>query len=209
VILMATGGGSGGGYVCSQGLLYGIYVGLLVMHGIVNSFGGVLPPSYVNCSAAFDGLFCRVCCASACCSMMNLQPGHRHSSGTIRNVPIFAVRFVGMLSIISTIWHVIGTFVIVALVSAVAPTHQSAHYVFTSLNVPDVGISNHGYVFFLGLLMSQFCITGCAAAQSCTQRSGSPCQKRSCCPCTFPGCHPGARHSHTGSVPAAMTPART
>lgn len=81
-----------------------------------------------------------------------------------------------MLSIISTIWHVIGTFVIVALVSAVAPTHQSAHYVFTSLNVPDVGISNHGYVFFLGLLMSQFCITGCAVTQSCTQRSGSLCQ---------------------------------
>ena len=40
VILMATGGASGGGYVCSQGLLYGIYAGLLVMHGIVNSFGG-------------------------------------------------------------------------------------------------------------------------------------------------------------------------
>lgn len=40
VILMATGGASGGGYVCSQGLLYGIYVGLLVVHGIVNSFGG-------------------------------------------------------------------------------------------------------------------------------------------------------------------------
>ena len=39
---------------------------------------------------------------------------------------------------------------------------QSAHYVFTSLNVPDVGIDNHAYVFFLGLLMSQFCITGCA-----------------------------------------------
>ena len=40
VILMATGGASGGGYVCSQGLLYGIYVGLLIMHGLVNSFGG-------------------------------------------------------------------------------------------------------------------------------------------------------------------------
>ena len=41
VILMATGGASGGGYVCSQGLLYGIYAGLLIMHGVVNSFGGV------------------------------------------------------------------------------------------------------------------------------------------------------------------------
>ncbi len=66
-----------------------------------------------------------------------------------------AVRFVGILSIISTIWHVIVTFTLVALLSAVAPTHQTASYVFTSLNVPDVGIDNHAYIFFLGLLMSQ------------------------------------------------------
>ena len=66
----------------------------------------------------------------------------------------------GILSVISTIWHVVVTFTLVILLSAVAPTHQSANYVFTSLNVPDVGIDNHGYIFFLGLLMSQFCITG-------------------------------------------------
>ena len=70
------------------------------------------------------------------------------------------MRFVGILSIISTIWHVIGTGLIVVLLSAVAPTHQSGKYVFTSLNVPDVGIGNHAYIFFLGLLMSQCCITG-------------------------------------------------
>ena len=39
---MATGGASNGGYVCSQGLLYGIYAGLLIIHGVVNSFGGGL-----------------------------------------------------------------------------------------------------------------------------------------------------------------------
>ena len=61
------------------------------------------------------------------------------------------MRFVGILSIISTIWHVIVTFTLVALLSAVAPTHQTASYVFTSLNVPDVGIDNHAYIFFLGL----------------------------------------------------------
>ena len=27
--------------------------------------------------------------------------------------------------------------------------------------MPDVGIGNHAYIFFLGLLMSQFCLTGC------------------------------------------------
>ena len=70
------------------------------------------------------------------------------------------MRIVGILSVFSTIWHVVVTFTLVALLSAVAPTHQSAHYVFTSLNIPDVGVDNHAYIFFLGLLMSQFCITG-------------------------------------------------
>ena len=74
------------------------------------------------------------------------------------------MRLVGILSVISTIWHIVVTFTLVALLSAVAPTHQSANYVFTSLNVPDAGIDNHAYIFFLGLLMSQFCITGTFAA---------------------------------------------
>lgn len=43
VILMATGGASGGGYTCSQGLLFGIYCTLLIMHGLVNSFGCEFP----------------------------------------------------------------------------------------------------------------------------------------------------------------------
>ena len=44
---------------------------------------------------------------------------------------------------------------------AVAPTHQSAKYVFTTFNNPPAaGISNNGYVFFIGLLMSQFTLTG-------------------------------------------------
>ena len=71
-----------------------------------------------------------------------------------------AVRFVGILSVVSTIWHVVVTFTLVPVLSAIAPTHQTANYVFTSLNVPDVGIDSHAYIFFLGLLMSQFCITG-------------------------------------------------
>ena len=64
-----------------------------------------------------------------------------------------AVRLVGILSVISTIWHIVVTFTLVALLSAVAPTHQTSNYVFTSLNVPDVGIDSHAYIFFLGLLM--------------------------------------------------------
>ena len=61
---MATGGASGGGYVCSQGLLYGIYAGLLIMHGVINSFGGEtwVPPSrcigHLSYQTMFNSLLC-------------------------------------------------------------------------------------------------------------------------------------------------------
>lgn len=46
---------------------------------------------------------------------------------------------------------------------AVAPTHMSAKYVFTHFNDnPGSGIYNNFYIFILGLLMSQFTLTGCA-----------------------------------------------
>lgn len=33
---------------------------------------------------------------------------------------------------ISVVWHVVGTFVLIILLPAVAPTHQSAEFVFTT-----------------------------------------------------------------------------
>ena len=53
-----------------------------------------------------------------------------------------------------------GTLAFVIALPAVAPTHQSANWVFTHFNKPDVGISNNAYIFFIGLLMSQFTLTG-------------------------------------------------
>ncbi|GAB4822974.1 hypothetical protein N2152v2_010020 [Parachlorella kessleri] len=73
----------------------------------------------------------------------------------------FAVRILAFLNGISVIWHVVGTAAFVIALPAVAPSHQSAKYVFSHFNHnPDSGIDNSFYIFILGLLMSQFTLTG-------------------------------------------------
>ena len=57
---------------------------------------------------------------------------------------VFAVGIMGIISLISTAWQIFGLFFIVIILSAVASTHQTASYVFTSFNDPGVGISNNG-----------------------------------------------------------------
>ena len=62
----------------------------------------------------------------------DLTPTHaQHAAeadSDINSRPEFmvAVRLVGILAVISAIWHVIVTFTLVALLSAVAPTHQAS-----------------------------------------------------------------------------------
>ena len=125
-----------GAFVATQSQLLGIYGCLLVIAGLVNTYGNKL---------------------------------------------------LAILNGISVFWHVAGTFAFIIALLAVAPTHMSASYVFTQFNngrseqavklvatsssayalLPTasaagsgVGISNNFYVFALGLLMSQFTLTG-------------------------------------------------
>ena len=76
-------------------------------------------------------------------------------------VNTFSNKLLAILNGISVFWHVVGTFAFIIALLAVAPTHMSASYVFTSFNNGSgVGISNNVFVFMLGLLMSQFTLTG-------------------------------------------------
>lgn len=52
----------------------------------------------------------------------------------------------------STVWHMVGTLVLVITLLAVAPTHQSGHFTFATfykVGMPEIasGITNNGYVF--------------------------------------------------------------
>ncbi|PSC69717.1 amino-acid permease [Micractinium conductrix] len=80
--------------------------------------------------------------------------------GVHATINTFANRLLAMLNGISVVWHVVGTFAFIAALLAVAPSHQSADYVFTSFNHPDKGIASNFLIFLLGLLMSQFTLTG-------------------------------------------------
>lgn len=53
----------------------------------------------------------------------------------------------GWLSGVSTVWHMVGTVTLIILLPAVAPTHQSAKYVFTEFDdwtTESSGITNNG-----------------------------------------------------------------
>lgn len=74
---------------------------------------------------------------------------------------IISVRLLGWMSIASVYWHIIGTLTVVIGLAIVAPTHQSASFVFGEfIPNPATGISSPAYLFFVGLLMCQWAMCG-------------------------------------------------
>ncbi|KAF9911777.1 hypothetical protein EC991_002505 [Linnemannia zychae] len=95
-------------YEPSTYVIFAIYLGIIILHGIVNSL---------------------------------------------------AVRLNGIFNIISVWWHVLGTAMIVIVVICYTPTKQSAEFVFTHWE-NNTGWSSGFYVFMLGLLQSQYTMSG-------------------------------------------------
>src|SRR6478736_138862 len=79
---------------------------------------------------------------------------------------MFKVSITAMLNTISAYWHMVGVLFIVLVLIIVPDNHQSVSYVFTqTVNNSGFSGTNFGsivfwYVFGLGLLMSQYTITG-------------------------------------------------
>ena len=79
---------------------------------------------------------------------------------------MFRVSVTAMLNTISAYWHMVGVLFIVLVLIIVPDNHQSVSYVFTqTVNNSGFSGTNFGsivfwYVFGLGLLMSQYTITG-------------------------------------------------
>ncbi|KAK9915256.1 hypothetical protein WJX75_006770 [Coccomyxa subellipsoidea] len=71
-------------------------------------------------------------------------------------------RVLAIMNAVSAIWHIVGTFTLIILLLSVAPTHQTAEYVFTTFNndTSATGVPSPAYIFLLGILMSQFTLTG-------------------------------------------------
>lgn len=75
----------------------------------------------------------------------------------------FSTKILSYMSIFSGGWHLVGVIVVSILLPCVAPVHQSASFVFTDfqgVGITTTGVPNNAYIFFLGMLMAQFTLTG-------------------------------------------------
>lgn len=121
IILLATGGKNGGGYLASKYMVIGFHAAILLSHAVINS------------------------------------------------LPITFLSFFGQFA---AAWNMLGVFVLMVAVPTVATERASAEFVFTHFNTDNgAGIRSNLYIFVLGLLMSQYTLTGYDASAHMTEET--------------------------------------
>ncbi|XP_062114099.1 amino-acid permease BAT1-like [Humulus lupulus] len=74
------------------------------------------------------------------------------------SLPISWLSFFGQLA---AAWNIVGVFILIILIPSIATERASVKYVFTHFNTDnEQGIGDSVYIFILGLLMSQYSLTG-------------------------------------------------
>ncbi|XP_052198453.1 amino-acid permease BAT1 homolog [Diospyros lotus] len=87
----------------------------------------------------------------------------------INCLPISLLSLIGQLA---AAWNFVGVFILMIIVPIVAKERASAKFVFTYFNADNgEGISSKVYIFALGLLMSQYTITGFDASAHMTEET--------------------------------------
>ncbi|XP_038705737.1 amino-acid permease BAT1-like isoform X2 [Tripterygium wilfordii] len=87
----------------------------------------------------------------------------------LNSLPISVLSFFGQLA---AAWNLVGVLVLMILIPLVATERASAKFVFTHFNTDNGdGISSKVYIFALGLLMSQYTITGYDASAHMTEET--------------------------------------
>ncbi|XP_073055132.1 LOW QUALITY PROTEIN: amino-acid permease BAT1 homolog [Primulina eburnea] len=87
----------------------------------------------------------------------------------LNSFPISWLSFFGQLA---AAWNVLGVFVLMILIPLVATEKASAKFVFTHFNTDNgEGINSKLYIFVLGLLMSQYTLTGYDASAHMTEET--------------------------------------
>ncbi|KAI9088599.1 hypothetical protein K1719_029713 [Acacia pycnantha] len=87
----------------------------------------------------------------------------------LNSLPISILSFFGQLA---AIWNVVGVFLLMILIPCVATERASAKFVFTHFNTDNgEGINSRVYIFLLGLLMSQYTLTGYDASAHMTEET--------------------------------------
>ena len=75
----------------------------------------------------------------------------------------FGVHLLKYINNVSIWWHAVGTTAVVIAILAAAPSHQSAHFVFSTFIDGTGGWSERAspaYVAVIGILMAQYTLTG-------------------------------------------------
>ncbi|KAL6906044.1 hypothetical protein ACP4OV_003645 [Aristida adscensionis] len=91
------------------------------------------------------------------------------SHAIINSLSIAWLSFFGQFA---AAWNMLGVFVLMVAVPVVATERASAKFVFTHFNTGNsAGIHNNLYIFILGLLMSQYTLTGYDASAHMTEET--------------------------------------
>ncbi|KAK8938261.1 hypothetical protein KSP40_PGU003529 [Platanthera guangdongensis] len=86
----------------------------------------------------------------------------------------FSIRWLSFFGQLAAAWNVLGVFVLMILIPCVATERASSKFVFTHFNTEtDAGIHNKFYIFVLGLLMSQYSLTGYDASAHMSEETKS------------------------------------
>ncbi|XP_039019572.1 amino-acid permease BAT1-like [Hibiscus syriacus] len=87
----------------------------------------------------------------------------------LNSLPISVLSFFGQLA---AAWNLLGVVLLMILIPSVATERASAKFVFTHFNTDNgEGIGSKVYIFVLGLLMSQYTLTGYDASAHMTEET--------------------------------------
>lgn len=137
IILLSTGGKNGGGYEGSKYVVIAIHGGLLLVHAIINSLSISWLSFFGQLAAGWNIL------------------GRRNLTSQ------FVFNSILPCNILTSDHMIVGVFVLMILVPSVATERASAKFVFTHFNTENTdGVNGRLYIFLLGLLMSQYTLTG-------------------------------------------------
>ncbi|KAL4178981.1 hypothetical protein AMTRI_Chr13g117850 [Amborella trichopoda] len=82
------------------------------------------------------------------------------------------ISWLSLFGQIAAAWNVLGVFVLMILIPFVATKRASIEFVFTHFNSENsAGIQSRPYIFVLGLLMSQYSLTGYDASAHMTEET--------------------------------------
>ncbi|KAJ3074787.1 hypothetical protein HDU98_010280 [Podochytrium sp. JEL0797] len=95
---------------------------------------------------------------------------HIFTAASIGIATSFGPKLMANILFISTLWQVFTPFLLVVVVLAMAPTKQTASFVFTDYE-NGTGIASNAWVVLVGMLMAQFTMTGYDASAHMTEET--------------------------------------